>query len=422
VPRDESDITEYQTPAGEMSTVELPPSDVVAAGTRIGEYVVERPLGEGGMGTVYLARHPIIEKRAAIKLLSGKVEERLVERLVNEARAVNRIRHTHIVDVFSFGRLPDGRPYIVMEYLDGEPLEMRLSRGPVELGEAFGLVEQIADALEATHREGIVHRDLKPGNVFLVRRPSGPPMVKLLDFGVAKLSSDGQSELKTAEGIVLGTPAYLAPEQAASRPVSAATDVYALGVMLFEMVVGRRPFYGSSSVEIASKHLHEVPPRASEAGSPVPREVDDLVAAMLAKDPAARPSLAEVRRVAARVAAGTVSVPRRRPRRRTLWIAAALAAIAAAAVLGWLLPKPDEPGPVIAPVETPAVAPPPAPAIAPVEQPAVAPTPAAPPAPVAKKKKKSPKKTRKKSRTGAEPTAPTGSPDAPIDPLSGMRR
>jgi serine/threonine-protein kinase len=418
VPRDESDITEYQTPAGEMSTVELPPSDVVAAGTRIGEYVVERPLGQGGMGTVYLARHPIIEKRAAIKLLSGTVDERLVERLVNEARAVNRIRHTHIVDVFSFGRLADGRPYIVMEYLDGEPLEMRLSRGPVELGEAFALVEQIADALEATHREGIVHRDLKPGNVFLVRRASGPPMVKLLDFGVAKLSSDGQSELKTAEGIVVGTPAYLAPEQAASRPVSAATDVYALGVMLFEMVVGRRPFYGSSSVEIASKHLHEVPPRASDAGSPVPREVDDLVAAMLAKDPAARPSLAEVRRVAARVAAGEVTAPQ--PRRRVLWIAAALAAIAAAALLGWLLPRPDEPEPVVAPVETPAVAPLQEPAIAPVDQAVIAPPPAAPPAPGAKKK--SPKKTRKKSRTRAEPTAPAGSPDAPIDPLSGLRR
>jgi eukaryotic-like serine/threonine-protein kinase len=420
VARDESDITEFLTPPGDLSTQELPHSDVVAPGTKIGEYVVERPIGHGGMGAVYLAHHPIIEKRAAIKLLSGRVEERLVERLVNEARAVNRIRHEHIVDVFSFGRLTDGRPYIVMEYLDGEPLEMRLSRGPVSLQEAFAIVEQMADALEATHRVGIVHRDLKPANVFLVRRARRQPTVKLLDFGVAKLGSDGQSEVATAEGIVVGTPAYLAPEQAASRPVSAATDVYALGVILFEMVAGQRPFHGSSSVEIASKHLHETPPRASEVGAVLPAAVDDLIARMLAKEPARRPGLAEVRRMAAVVAAGTlVAAPPPPRRRRALAVVAAVGAIAIAAALGWLLPRSDtdqKSRPVTPPIPTPTAAP--GPAVIPEP---LATGPVSEPAPPAAEPAARKKASKKKKRAGRAPEPATPA-DAPIDPLSGMRR
>ena len=191
------------------------------AGFVVGEYRVERKIGEGGMGAVYAATHPMIGKRAAIKVISAALgtNAEAVVRFVQEARAVNQIGHPNIVDVFAFGELPDGRNYFVMDYLQGESLADRLQRAAMPLGEAIEILDQVADALDAAHEKQIVHRDLKPDNVYLAAVRGGRTVVKLLDFGIAKLSvSDGPGSsgaiAKTRTGMMMGTPGYLSPEQA----------------------------------------------------------------------------------------------------------------------------------------------------------------------------------------------------------------
>jgi serine/threonine-protein kinase len=200
----------------------------LAAGTAVGEYVIDGKLGEGGMGTVYAATHPLIGKRAAIKVinLGLTTDGTAVQRFIQEARAVNQIRHGNIVDIFSFGELPDGRRYFVMEYLEGVSLADRVKEGGMSLREAIEILDQVCDALEAAHEKGIVHRDLKPDNVFLVRTRGGRSVVKLLDFGIAKLSTTGSMQ-KTRTGIVMGTPAYMSPEQGRGKSVDPRTDIYA---------------------------------------------------------------------------------------------------------------------------------------------------------------------------------------------------
>src|SRR5262249_23129681 len=155
------------------------------------------------------------------------------------------------VDIFSFGELPDGRCYFVMEWLEGESLARRLKRGPIALDEAIAILDQICGALQAAHQKGVIHRDLKPDNIFLFPRRTGPPAVKLLDFGLAKLASepDGRRLDLTQSGAMLGTPRYVSPEQARGKNVDHRTDIYSLGVMAFEMIVGRRPFESDSVID-----------------------------------------------------------------------------------------------------------------------------------------------------------------------------
>ena len=200
-----------------------------------------RLLGEGGMGAVYSATHPVIGKQAAIKVLSRSLcaEPAAVERFQLEARAVNQIRHPNIVDVFSIGKLHDGRSYFVMEWLQGCTLEARIHSGRMMLGEAAAILEQVCDALEAAHEKQIVHRDLKPENVFLVAVRGNRQLVKLLDFGIAKLApGDMLRSTKPRTGVVMGTPAYMSPEQARGKSVDHRTDIYALGGMAYHMVLG----------------------------------------------------------------------------------------------------------------------------------------------------------------------------------------
>jgi len=313
------------------------PSDL-PAGTMIGEYRVEGKLGEGGMGVVYAARHPLIGKRAAIKVISRELcaSAEAAERFIIEAQSVNRIGHANIVDVFAFGTLPDGRSYFVMEWLLGENLRQRMDRGRMTLGEAAEILYDIAKALDAAHAAEVVHRDLKPDNVFLVHAADERPQVKLLDFGLAKLSgtTDMRAE-RTRTGVAMGTPLYISPEQARGRSITGATDVYALGAMAYEMIVGRPPFNAESSVEIMGKHIAEPPTPPRKLSPEVPPALDALLLRMLDKNPDARPSLAEVKsELAVHRAATTVTktvIPDVAPRRRGKTVALVTAVVVAAA-------------------------------------------------------------------------------------------
>ena len=305
-----------RTPAGEPdsavagesdeSFVPLPLATDLSAGTVVGEYTVDCKLGDGGMATVYGATHPLIGKKAAIKIMNPalSLDAGLVERFILEARAVNAIGHPNIVDVFSFGRLGDGRSYFVMEWLQGETLYDRLWERKPTLDEALDIVDQVCDALEAAHDKGIVHRDLKPANVFLTPVRGRRDLVKLLDFGVAKLIAtaeglDGSDPMsrppQTMTGQVVGTPDYISPEQARAKPVDGKTDVYALGVIAYEMILGRRPFEADNSADVVRMHLSEPPPAPHTLWPEIPSLLEDLLLRMLNKVPAKRPSPAEVR-------------------------------------------------------------------------------------------------------------------------------
>jgi len=279
-------------PAPGEQPEDAPPIFPVEPGVPIGEYVIEEVVAKGGMGTIFAARHPVLGRRAAIKVMNGELgrSSDLVERLVREAQAVNLIRHPNIVDVFSIGTLPDGRGYFVMEWLDGMTLDARIrQRGRLTLAETTAIFDQVSGAIGAAHEAGIVHRDLKPQNIFLCR--GRPPVVKILDFGIAKLSG-----IETAGTPLMGTPGYLAPEQARTTEVDERADVYALGVVLFEMLTGERPFGGESQASVVLKHLEVAPPSLIDRLGSLPPAIDAMVRRMLAKDPALRPRLDDVGR------------------------------------------------------------------------------------------------------------------------------
>ncbi len=231
-------------------------------GQSIGSYVVQRQLGEGGMGAVYELLHPGIGKRLALKLLHAEYAARpqIVQRFFDEARAVNVIGHPNIVDIIDFANLPDGRAYITMEFLEGDSLASYIrKRGAMPVSEAADIAHAIASALAAAHKSGIVHRDLKPENIHLVPRPDNPRYVKVLDFGIAKLSSDlhANPSSATRSGVVMGTPTYMSPEQAMgrTREIDHRTDIYALGIIIYEMLTGEVPFQAESFGDLMLKHL-----------------------------------------------------------------------------------------------------------------------------------------------------------------------
>jgi len=289
----------------EPATKETPTSQPVVdpldllPGTMLGEYRIEAKIGQGGMGMVYSAMHPRIEKRAAVKILKKELctDPFQIERFLDEARIVNQIGHPNIVDVFAFDELPDGRCYFVMEWLKGESLHQRLATGPISLAEIIAIVKPLARALDAAHAKGVVHRDLKPDNVFLVNVPGEQPLVKLLDFGIAKLARNDHRIEKTATGAMVGTPQYMAPEQAKGYAIDHRADIYALGGIIFEMLTAQPPFVADNAMEVVAKHLMEAPRRPSSVCDGIPPELDDLVLAMLSKVPLQRPSLQDVVRV-----------------------------------------------------------------------------------------------------------------------------
>ena len=232
-----------------------------------GKYEIVRLLGAGGMGAVCEAQHKAIGGRVALKVLHGRAERdaESTARFLREARAAFSIASENVVRVLDAGTAQNGEPYIVMELLEGTDLATHLkSRGPLTAGEAVEYIAQAASALGAAHAQGIIHRDVKPANLFLTRRPDGAPLVKVLDFGIAKASEPFQAQL-TESNTAIGTVPYMSPEQLkASRDVDARADVYSLGVVLFELLTGHAMFEAPSAAELIVKilHLEPVPLRA----------------------------------------------------------------------------------------------------------------------------------------------------------------
>ncbi len=274
----------------------------LAPGTRVGEYVIEGTLAAGGCGTVYSAVHRMLGRRVALKLLHGALatSAEMVERFVREARIVNQIRSPQIVDVQDLSTLPDGRPYMVMELLRGSSLRALLERRVrMTAQEALAVLRPICNALQTAHEAGIVHRDLKASNVMVVKE-GDQPEVKLLDFGIAKLlRTDGQPGL-TSVGQRLGTPYAMSPEQIRGGEIDGRADVYALGVLLYQLLTGQVPFASEDLTELERLHLEAPPPHAS-ARAPVLPALDKLIVETMAKDPADRPQSA--REFIARLAA-----------------------------------------------------------------------------------------------------------------------
>ncbi|HUJ58828.1 MAG TPA: serine/threonine-protein kinase [Kofleriaceae bacterium] len=277
-------------------------------GQTIGNYLVTQKLGEGGMGAVYLAEHPTIGKKVALKVLHNEFSNNpeVAERFFNEAKAVNAIDHPNIVQIIDYGVIHgpagiDRMVYFFMEYLGGVTLSQVIrTEAPMPPERALTIALQVADALAASHRMGIVHRDLKPDNIMLVTRGRERDFVKLLDFGIAKLTGEGMGSHRTRTGLVLGTPAYMSPEQCEGKPnVDHRTDIYALGIVLYEMLVGRVPFIGEGYGEILVQHLTQRPIEPSRYRMMSPH-VEQVVLKALEKRPELRyPTMDEMMRAMA---------------------------------------------------------------------------------------------------------------------------
>ena len=266
----------------------------IAVGRHVGEYIIRRRIGEGGMGIVYEAEHPQIGRRVAIKVLRPDGMQR---DLLSEARAASAIRHRHIIDVYGFGELDGLGQYLVMDFLEGVPLDQEIrQKAPMTHDLVIPILDDTLAALSAAHAKGVVHRDLKPGNLFLVQESSGTRYVKVLDFGLAKasasLTSDGKRQ--TREGMAVGTPEYMAPEQAQAKQVDGRTDLYSLGVIAFEMLTGRVPFSAASPLAVAMSQVADPPPPPRSIERSIPSALESLVLRLLAKSPDDRPSSAEV--------------------------------------------------------------------------------------------------------------------------------
>jgi serine/threonine-protein kinase len=243
------------------------------------------------MGIVYRAAHPMIGNSVAIKVLRPDViaDETEMNRFLGEAKTVNQVRHRSIISIFGAGDTPDGRKYLVMEFLEGESLEARLIReGRLPTAEALPILEDVLSALAAAHAANVVHRDLKPANVFLVHQTDGRPWVKLLDFGLARRKSEDVSR-------IAGTPDYISPEHARGKPAGPPSDLYAFGVMAFHLLTGRLPFLGNTPMEVMEQHVHKPPPIPAEIDSSIPSAMSELILRLLAKDPLTRPDARTVK-------------------------------------------------------------------------------------------------------------------------------
>jgi serine/threonine protein kinase len=280
------------------SAVEATLGTKLSTGTKVGEYQILERIGEGGMGTVYSAVHPIIGKKVAIKVLAGRLakNKNAIRRFVLEARAVNDIQHPGLVDIFSFGQLTDCRHYYVMEFLEGRNLgDVLRERIRLPMSEAIPIFIEVGQTLVAVHAKGIVHRDLKPENIFLLSTAQvGGQKTKLVDFGLAKLIEGVPAHLseggpRTAAGVNVGTPHYMSPEQSRGLKVDARSDLYALGVLLYETVTGRLPFDGATTLDIWQAHVEKKPqPPIEIAPQSISSALNALILRLLAKQPGQR--------------------------------------------------------------------------------------------------------------------------------------
>jgi predicted Ser/Thr protein kinase len=372
-----------------------------------GRYRVESVLGKGGMGLVYRAKHQVLGKLLALKVLKPEVSKdgEVMERFRREAQAASAIGSPHICDVSDFGMLPDGSTYFVMEYLDGPSLTAAMKdERPLAMERVVNIARQLCDALGAAHARGIVHRDLKPDNVHLVPRGKERDFVKVLDFGIAKVGGAAENKKLTQAGQIFGTPHYMSPEQCSGRDVDQRTDVYALGVMLYEMACGHVPFDSDSLMGVLTKHVYELPLPPHESQADVPAGLEAVILKCLAKRPDERyASMAELRAELDHLAQGTtpaavreqleramaqtppspafsapapIALPARpEPARKRGWIVAPLAllllgVIAMAIGFAWPREQPREETPVRRPVPIVNVVPDPEPpVIAPVPDP-----------------------------------------------------
>jgi serine/threonine-protein kinase len=280
------------TEIGVAATVRHPVplyGEELAAGASVGLYVIEEMVGRGGFACVYRGRHIRDGTAVAIKVLHGKLaySATAFQRFQREIETTRELDHPAIVRHIEWGQLASGRPYTVMEWLEGDTLRGVIERrGPMAIDVALPLLDALARALAVVHQQSLVHRDLKPTNVLVLDEVE--PRLKLLDFGMVRLIDD-QGQRLTATGTPLGTPGYMAPEQILGSEVGPAVDVYALGVIAFEMLTGKLPFQAPTAVEVQELHLRASPPRVSEE-TPVPASVDEVIRHCLDKDPRRRPS------------------------------------------------------------------------------------------------------------------------------------
>lgn len=276
----------------------LAPTTDPLIGSVVGSYRVEAVVGTGAMGIVYRGLHTIIGKPVAIKVLKPDFADdpEMVQRLVREARTVNAIRHPAIVDVFDFGTLPrSGQPYIVMDLLEGEPLDTFIAReAPVPLKVAGPILDQLLAALAAAHAVGVIHRDLKPGNMFLEQQPEGPPKVKVIDFGLARQADRAGGSIRpTNPGTLIGTPAFMAPEQVLGQKLSPATDMYAVGGIAYQLLTAHLPHEAPTAIEVLSQKMAHDPVRPRNWNSDIDAELDAWIMNLLEREPERRLSSAD---------------------------------------------------------------------------------------------------------------------------------
>lgn len=410
-------------------------------GTRIaGRYEIVARLGAGGMGVVYRARQLGMDREVAVKVLATALaaDERALARFRREAKLLSRLRHPNLVVVHEFGVTDDGLAFIAMEMLEGHALSDLLTDGePLPVDRAVALIDQVCAALEAAHRQGIIHRDLKPENLFVERLPDRADLLRVLDFGLAR-SNEGGSVL-TMEGAVMGTPAYMAPEQIRGEHNDTYTDLYQLGAVMYHLFSGRRPFSGPTPLSVMMQHLSAEPPALATLRPELPSALSQLVGELLRKAPSERPqSVGDVRARLSRLGAPPAeslapspSVPRSPQRGRALAISGAGALVLA--VAGYFATRSGDPAPVpVSAVVAPAAlaVPPPA-SSAPSAEPRIEPVVAPPSAPVSVQTPVAAPASRSARRAPAAESAPQSSPKRPADPsvdealdreISGMTR
>jgi serine/threonine protein kinase len=294
--------SQHLAPGGDIVDHDREMSEVQEGDVLAGKYRVERVLGEGGMGIVVAATHIALEERVALKFMRAEATQREdgVERFLREARAAVKLKSEHVARVLDVGTLETGSPYIVMEYLEGSDLsEVLIQRGKLTLGEAVEYLLQACDAIAEAHSRGIIHRDLKPANLFVTRARDGAPLLKVLDFGISKMNVLGdRPESMTQSTAILGSPMYMSPEQMkSSRDVSPTTDIWSLGIILYEAVGGRVPFDEQTIGALMAKVLTQHPPALQTLRGDLPEPFVAVVARCLEKEPTQRyASVAELAR------------------------------------------------------------------------------------------------------------------------------